>query len=121
LAFKSGIKSVGMTQLYTPLFSFHLIIAQKPFGNKKQTSRVDMASSDILPKISPKIQSDTTPLFEAQRQFMDFIEQLSLFCPCPQTLKNILAYGSDKLKEGILEKEKDDNNYDPQTALSVCN
>ncbi|SEA65258.1 hypothetical protein SAMN05192529_13913 [Arachidicoccus rhizosphaerae] len=111
-----------MAKLYTSLFSSHLMSATGSATGKKQSGHNNQTVKASICPILPAInRSDKPSLFEAQQQFLDLIEQLSLFCPCPETLNNILNYATTKLKGGATEKEKDDTNYDPQATLSVCN
>ena len=110
-----------MAKLYTPLFTAHLICSRDFLDNKKQPGKTQGITPGISPKTFPKIHPDKVPLFEGQRQFLNFIEQLGLFRPCPETLNNILNYATGKGKGGPAAQQKDDNNYDPQATLSGCN
>lgn len=108
-----------MTQFYPSLFCFHLLGAT--IGNTPKKNAIPQKNGDQKASFIPRTLLEQTvhnmgsPLFVKQKQLLDLIEHLGLFRPEQQSLNNILAYASGK------QKTKDNDNYDAQGTLSVCN
>jgi len=127
-----------MTHFYPSLFSFYLLGTndgrlkrKQPSAaskNQQQPTVIQPARLLTSPLQTGRIYEDGAqcgnPVFSAQKQFLDLIEQLNLFTPCQATLKSILAYATGKPTMGddkaAVDQHKD-NHYDPKGTLSVCN
>lgn len=129
-----------MTHFYPSLFSFYLLGSSDGRLQRKQPSAAcksnqQHAATAIKPAtlLTRTLQTGQNhedqvqggnPVFSAQKQFLDLIEQLNLFTPCQATLKSILAYATGKPTIGddkaAVDQHKD-NHYDPKGTLSVCN
>ncbi|GAB3357561.1 hypothetical protein GCM10027566_21510 [Arachidicoccus ginsenosidivorans] len=127
-----------MTHFYPSLFSFYLLGTndgrlkrKQPTAackNQQQPTVIQPARLLTSPLQTGRIHEEGAqsgnPVFSAQKQFLDLIEQLNLFTPCQATLKSILAYATGKPTMGddkaAVDQHKD-NHYDPKGTLSVCN
>ena len=109
-----------MAQFYPSLFSFHLLGERPGWLAKKQDSMPGSNNRQAVSLLPANLQqqiaeSKDNPLFFRQKQLLNLIHQLGLAGPQQQTLNKILAYAA------IRQKERDNDNYDAQGTLSVCN
>ena len=110
-----------MAKVYPSLFSFHLLGStprnqSKKVGNSLEVNKINNDSSEVIfpSGYKTKVTLEGQPLFKKQKCLLERIVNLHLFAPEVTSLNNILAHAAARL-------EKDQDNYDAQATISICN